>query len=70
MQLCNSFAHMSVAICRTTLRLKMQGSRKPVGLTEEFASDQGQGIVEAENESCSFDELKDRFLSFKKHKYM
>ncbi|XP_021899965.1 beta carbonic anhydrase 5, chloroplastic isoform X2 [Carica papaya] len=62
---------INLRLCtRTTLRLKMQGSRKPVGLTEEFASDQGQGIVEAENESCSFDELKDRFLSFKKHKYM
>ncbi|KAK3185148.1 hypothetical protein Dsin_032434 [Dipteronia sinensis] len=50
--------------------LKLKAARKSVGLTQELKSDKMETKVGTANELDLFDEMKHRFLSFKKQKYM
>lgn len=45
-------------------------SKEPVGLTMELGSDKIETAVGVENGCGMFDEMKHRFLSFKKKKFM
>ncbi|KAJ4716796.1 Carbonic anhydrase [Melia azedarach] len=49
---------------------KLKASRESVGLAQELKSDKLETIVEVENGCDSFGEMKHRFLSFKKQKFM
>ena len=55
---------------RTNSDLRLQASREPPGLTKELKSDKSERMERIEHGSDLFDEMKQRFLSFKKHKYM
>ncbi|XP_059592015.1 beta carbonic anhydrase 5, chloroplastic isoform X5 [Vitis vinifera] len=50
--------------------LRLKASRESPGLTQELTSDRLESIAEIENRYDVFDEVKHRFLSFKKHKYL
>ncbi|CAB4289803.1 unnamed protein product [Prunus armeniaca] len=50
--------------------LTAKASRKPLGLTEELKNNKLESVVETDDGSCLFEDMKRRFLSFKKHKYM
>ncbi|KAJ9159192.1 hypothetical protein P3X46_024714 [Hevea brasiliensis] len=45
-------------------------TREPPGLTRELKSDKLENPAVTKSDSDLFDEMKQRFLSFKKHKYM
>jgi carbonic anhydrase len=47
----------------------MKSSREPPGLTQEL-NNKPERLADTENECDLFKDLKHRFLSFKKHKYM
>ncbi|KAF4376414.1 hypothetical protein F8388_012067 [Cannabis sativa] len=55
---------------RTTPGLTMSASREPPALTQEHRNNKLETVVETESGTDLFDNLKRRFLSFKKHKYM
>ncbi|PQQ11069.1 beta carbonic anhydrase 5 chloroplastic [Prunus yedoensis var. nudiflora] len=50
--------------------LTAKASRKPLGLTEELKNNKLESVVETDDGSGLFEDMKRRFLSFKKHKYM
>lgn len=51
-------------------RLKLNASRKPSGFTQEHDNSKLESLTENENGCDLFEDLKHRFLSFKKRKYM
>ncbi|PON98317.1 Carbonic anhydrase [Trema orientale] len=55
---------------RTSPGLAMKASREPPGLTQELRNSKLERVAETESGSDLFDNIKHRFLSFKKHKYM
>lgn len=57
-------------ICRTRPRIKLKASMEPPGLVQELKSNELESIVKRESGSDMFDEMKYRFLSFKRQKYM
>ncbi|XP_022726302.1 beta carbonic anhydrase 5, chloroplastic-like isoform X2 [Durio zibethinus] len=57
-------------ICRSNTGVKLKASIEPPALTWELKGDKQESIVEMESGCDLFDEMKIRFLSFKKHKYM
>ncbi|CAK7355204.1 unnamed protein product [Dovyalis caffra] len=54
---------------KTNSDFKLQASREPPGLTKELQSEKLERMAGVEHVDL-FDEMKQRFLSFKKHKYM
>ncbi|KAJ9705726.1 hypothetical protein PVL29_003693 [Vitis rotundifolia] len=50
--------------------LRLKASRESPGLSQELTSNRLESIAEIENGYDVFDEMKHRFLSFKKHKYL
>lgn len=50
--------------------MKLKASAEPPALTRELKGDKQESIMETGSECDFFDEMKNRFLSFKKHKYM
>ena len=50
--------------------MKLKASTEPPALTQELKGAKQESIVEMGSGSVLFDEMKNRFLSFKKHKYM
>ncbi|KAL6313108.1 hypothetical protein AAG906_025756 [Vitis piasezkii] len=50
--------------------LRLKASRESPGVTQELKSNRLESIAEIENRYDVFDEMKHRFLSFKKHKYL
>lgn len=58
------------AICSNCSDLTAKASRKPLGLTEELKNNKLESVVETDDGSGLFEDMKRRFLSFKKHKYM
>ncbi|KAL3584321.1 hypothetical protein D5086_015382 [Populus alba] len=54
---------------KTNSDLKLQASREPAGVTKELKSDKSERMAGVEHVDL-FNEMKQRFLSFKKHKYM
>ncbi|KAF5731918.1 putative carbonic anhydrase [Tripterygium wilfordii] len=50
--------------------LKLRASNGPPELTKEFQSDQLNDVAKTESKSLLFDEIKERFLSFKKNNYL
>ncbi|KAG6741458.1 hypothetical protein POTOM_054718 [Populus tomentosa] len=55
---------------KTNSDLRLQASREPPGLTKELKTDKSERMERIGHGSDLFDEMKQRFLSFKKHKYM
>nr|XP_043628038.1 beta carbonic anhydrase 5, chloroplastic isoform X1 [Erigeron canadensis] len=55
---------------KSNLALKLRASREGVGLIQETKESAPTPITKANDGSNSFAELKNRFLSFKKHKYL
>ncbi|KAA8545658.1 hypothetical protein F0562_020891 [Nyssa sinensis] len=60
----------SFRICRATLPLKLMASSNSPGLTKEFTNEKQQSIAGNQTGCDLFNEMKHRFLSFKKHKYL
>jgi carbonic anhydrase len=56
-------------VFRTNSDLKLQASREPAGVTKELKSDKSERMAGVEHVDL-FNEMKQRFLIFKKHKYM
>ncbi|KAJ6683548.1 hypothetical protein OIU85_007253 [Salix viminalis] len=54
----------------TNSDLRLQASRELPGLTKELKSDKSERMERVEHGTDLFGEMKQRFLSFKKHKYM
>ena len=50
--------------------MKLKASAEPQALTRELKGDKQASIEEMRSGCDLFDEMKNRFLSFKKHKYM
>ncbi|XP_062023499.1 beta carbonic anhydrase 5, chloroplastic isoform X2 [Rosa rugosa] len=50
--------------------LTIKASRDSLGLTQELKSNKLERVVETEDGSDLFEDMKHRFLSFKKHKYL
>ncbi|PRQ24321.1 putative carbonic anhydrase [Rosa chinensis] len=50
--------------------LTIKASRESLGLTQELKSNKLERVVETEDGSDLFEDMKHRFLSFKKHKYL
>ena len=59
-----------LSTCISSQSLRLKASRESPGLTQELTSDRLESIAEIENRYDVFDEVKHRFLSFKKHKYL
>ena len=57
-------------ICRSNTGVKLKASAEPPALTQELKGAKQESIVEMGSGSDLFDKMKNRFLSFKKHKYM
>ncbi|XWS54560.1 hypothetical protein CRYUN_Cryun10bG0099600 [Craigia yunnanensis] len=57
-------------ICRSNTGVKLKASAEPPALTQELKGAKQESIVEMGSGCDLFDEMKNRFLSFKKHKYM
>ncbi|CAK9178149.1 unnamed protein product [Ilex paraguariensis] len=55
---------------RSNPALRLKASLEAPGLTEKITSNKQKSIAVAQNESALFSEMKHRFLSFKKNKYM
>ncbi|XVE49486.1 hypothetical protein DITRI_Ditri01bG0086100 [Diplodiscus trichospermus] len=55
---------------RSNTGVKLKASAEPPALTQEIKGDKLGSIVEMGSGCDLFDEMKNRFLSFKKHKYM
>eukprot|EP00261_Vitis_vinifera_P033448 XP_019074691.1 PREDICTED: beta carbonic anhydrase 5, chloroplastic isoform X3 [Vitis vinifera] len=60
----------NLASLNSSQSLRLKASRESPGLTQELTSDRLESIAEIENRYDVFDEVKHRFLSFKKHKYL
>ncbi|XP_019168985.1 PREDICTED: beta carbonic anhydrase 5, chloroplastic isoform X1 [Ipomoea nil] len=56
--------------CRNTLALRLKSPREPMGLTQEIVGDEQKSTVLTQTASDLFTKMKDRFLSFKKDKYL
>lgn len=56
--------------CRNNLALRLKSSRDAMGLTQEIIGDEQKSTVLSQNASDFFTKMKDRFLSFKKDKYL
>ncbi|XP_059653251.1 beta carbonic anhydrase 5, chloroplastic-like isoform X2 [Cornus florida] len=50
--------------------LRLKASREPLGLTRELTNNKDTSVAGAENGCDVFNEMKHRFLSFKKHTYL
>ncbi|KAF3435086.1 hypothetical protein FNV43_RR22173 [Rhamnella rubrinervis] len=61
--------HSRLSSFNSSACLTMKASREPPGLTQEL-NNKPEGLADTENECDLFKNLKHRFLSFKKHKYM
>lgn len=59
-----------LSTCSSSQSLRLKASRESQGLTQELTSNRLESIAEIENRYDVFDEVKHRFLSFKKHKYL
>ena len=57
------------SVFRTNSDLKSQASREPARVTKELKSDKSERMAGVEPVDL-FNEMKQRFLSFKKNKYM
>ncbi|XP_022762401.1 beta carbonic anhydrase 5, chloroplastic-like isoform X2 [Durio zibethinus] len=57
-------------ICRSNTGVKLRASAEPSALTRELKGDKQESLVDMGSGCDLFDEMKNRFLSFKKHKYM
>ncbi|XP_059653249.1 beta carbonic anhydrase 5, chloroplastic-like isoform X2 [Cornus florida] len=57
-------------ICRPNSSLRLKASREPLGLTRELPNNKDTSIAGAENGRDVFNEMKHRFLNFKKHTYL
>ena len=57
-------------IGRIIPRLSMKASSEPPGLTQELKNKKLEKVAETDSGSDLFENIKHRFLSFKKHKYM
>lgn len=57
-------------VCRRNQGFTLKASMGPPGLTEQLNNSKLETLAEAEDECDIFNDLKDRFLSFKKNKYM
>uniref|UniRef100_A0A5B7BAT0 Uncharacterized protein n=1 Tax=Davidia involucrata TaxID=16924 RepID=A0A5B7BAT0_DAVIN len=57
-------------ICRTTLALRLKASRESPGLTQELTNRKQKSVAGNQTGCDLFNEMKHRFLSFKKHKYL
>ncbi|XVF01508.1 hypothetical protein REPUB_Repub04eG0094800 [Reevesia pubescens] len=55
---------------RINTGVKLKASAEPPALTRELKGQKQESVVEMESGCDLFDEMKNRFLSFKKHKYM
>nr|GMD02822.1 beta carbonic anhydrase 5, chloroplastic isoform X2 [Ipomoea batatas] len=55
---------------RNTLALRLKSPREPMGLTQEIVGDEQKSTVLTQSASDLFTKMKDRFLSFKKDKYL
>ncbi|XP_034682222.1 beta carbonic anhydrase 5, chloroplastic-like isoform X4 [Vitis riparia] len=59
-----------LSTCSSSQSLRLKASRESPGVTQELKSNRLESIAEIENRYDVFDEMKHRFLSFKKHKYL
>lgn len=50
--------------------LKVMALKEASGLTQEREADKLERMIKTESEIDVFDDMKNRFLSFKKHKYL
>uniref|UniRef100_A0A5B6ZT40 Carbonic anhydrase n=1 Tax=Davidia involucrata TaxID=16924 RepID=A0A5B6ZT40_DAVIN len=55
---------------KTTLALRLKASREPLGVTQELTNKKQKSVAGTQNGCDMFNEMKHRFLSFKKHKYL
>ncbi|XP_034682221.1 beta carbonic anhydrase 5, chloroplastic-like isoform X3 [Vitis riparia] len=60
----------NLASLNSSQSLRLKASRESPGVTQELKSNRLESIAEIENRYDVFDEMKHRFLSFKKHKYL
>lgn len=58
------------AVSKRSPGLRLHASKDPPGLTKQHKDDKLEVTTVTESNSDMFDELKQRFLSFKKHRYM
>ncbi|XP_024020323.1 beta carbonic anhydrase 5, chloroplastic isoform X1 [Morus notabilis] len=64
-------AHLRLLVdSRTTTGLRMKASREPPGLTQDLGNNKLETVEETGSRSDLFQNIKHRFLSFKKHTYM
>lgn len=56
--------------CRRNSALRLKTSRDPMSLTQEIVDEKQKTTVLTESASDLFSEMKHRFLSFKKEKYL
>ncbi|XP_019173219.1 PREDICTED: beta carbonic anhydrase 5, chloroplastic-like isoform X1 [Ipomoea nil] len=64
------FRSSSFSKCRRNPALRMKTSRDPMSLTQEIVDDKQKTAVLTESVPDLFSEMKHRFLSFKKEKYL
>ena len=57
-------------ICRSNTGVKLKASAEPPALTRELKGGKQESIVEMGSGCDLFEEMKNRFVSFKKQKYM
>lgn len=55
--------------CRTGTRLELKASKEPPGLTQQLDNSRLGSLAETENVCDFFEDLKHRFLRFKKRKF-
>ncbi|KAL6347364.1 hypothetical protein AAG906_017103 [Vitis piasezkii] len=60
----------NLASLNSSQSLRLKASRESPRVTQELKSNRLESIAEIENRYDVFDEMKHRFLSFKKHKYL
>lgn len=56
--------------CSSSQSLRSKASKESPGPTQELTGNRLESIGEIENGRDAFDEMKHRFLSFKKHAYL
>ncbi|CAN6686215.1 unnamed protein product [Malus baccata var. baccata] len=61
-----SFRH----ICSNCPGLTVKASRESLGITEQHKNNKLERVAETDDRSELFEDMKQRFLDFKKHKYM
>lgn len=57
-------------VCRKSQGLTLKASMGPPGSTQQLNNSKLETLAEAKDRCDIFDDLKDRFLSFKKNIYM